>query len=82
MQAASKLVKTGGILVYATCSILYDENQTIVKQFLEKNLNFKLMPAQSVFGETAFITSDGYLELLPHITNTDGFFAAKLTRIS
>ena len=82
LTAASKLVKAGGQIVYATCSILYEENQAIVAAFLEAHPNFKLIPAKTALAKIptlADITSD-YLILLPHIHNTDGFFAALLQR--
>jgi len=81
LTAASKLVKSGGHLVYATCSILQCENQDIVNKFLQDNLNFKLTPANLELNQPKLIDSDGYLVLLPHIHHTDGFFAALLQRI-
>ena len=80
LNAASKLVKTGGFLTYATCSILKEENQDIVNQFLESNPNFKLIPANTILNNPELNRDDGYLVLLPHIHHTDGFFAALLQR--
>ena len=82
LKEASKLVKIGGHMVYATCSILPQENQNIVQQFLKEHSYFELVPASSVFYNQRLLGENGYLELLPHIHGTDGFFAALLKRIS
>jgi 16S rRNA (cytosine967-C5)-methyltransferase len=82
LEQASKLLKVGGHLVYATCSILYQENQNIVKQFLHNHPEFELIPASSVLTSPHLARDNIYLELLPHIHNTDGFFAALLRRVS
>ena len=82
LNAASKLVKINGHLVYATCSILRQENQDIVNTFLAKNSGFRLVPANTRFDDPKLINKDGFLKLLPHIHNTDGFFAALIQRIS
>ena len=81
LNEASKLVKIGGHLVYATCSILPDENQNIVKQFLGAHPDFELVPAYTILTNPKLHRDDGYLELLPHTHGTDGFFAALLKRI-
>ncbi|MBP9742399.1 MAG: RsmB/NOP family class I SAM-dependent RNA methyltransferase [Burkholderiales bacterium] len=80
LSAASKLVKPSGYLVYATCSILPQENQQIVQQFLLKHAEFKLVPAATVIKNPAFARSDGFLVLLPHIHQCDGFFAALMQK--
>jgi 16S rRNA (cytosine967-C5)-methyltransferase len=82
LEQASKLLKVGGHLVYATCSILYQENQNIVKQFLHNHPEFELIPASTVLTSPHLVRDNIYLELLPHIHNTDGFFAALLRRVS
>lgn len=67
LQNNSKLVKNGGIMVYATCSIIPSENTKQVLNFLENNKNFKLEEEVSI---------------LPSNSNFDGFYMAKLARIS
>ena len=73
-------LKFRGHMVYATCSILPQENQNIVQQFLKEHSDFELVPVSSVFSNPRLLRDDGYLELLPHIHGTDGFFAALLKR--
>ncbi len=77
LAAASKLVKKGGRLVYATCSLLHEENQGIVEAFLSAHPTFKLLPAGEVLAQQKIPLEMGdYLQLLPHKHGTDGFFAA------
>lgn len=89
LAAASKLVKPGGRLVYATCSILPRENEHIVENFLRAHSHFHLTPAATVLaeqkislppGDPASGHPDDYLHLSPHLHGCDGFFAAVLTR--
>jgi 16S rRNA (cytosine967-C5)-methyltransferase len=82
LKAASALVKTGGRVVYATCSVLNDENEAIVEAFLAEHPEFELKPVAPILAEKG-IKLDGveqYLRLWPHTHNTDGFFAAVLER--
>nr|WP_217345380.1 RsmB/NOP family class I SAM-dependent RNA methyltransferase [Noviherbaspirillum sp. L7-7A]MBV0879649.1 RsmB/NOP family class I SAM-dependent RNA methyltransferase [Noviherbaspirillum sp. L7-7A] len=81
LEGAARLVKAGGRLVYATCSIMEEENESIVRQFLEKNTSFQLVPMQQVLDEQKIPLEMGdFLKLLPHLHQTDGFFAAVLER--
>jgi 16S rRNA (cytosine967-C5)-methyltransferase len=81
LEGAARLVKAGGRLVYATCSIMEEENESIVRQFLEKNASFHLVPMQQVLDEQKIPLEMGdFLKLLPHLHQTDGFFAAVLER--
>lgn len=78
----SRLVKPGGRLVYATCTISRDENEEIVNGFLKENHDFKKIPAVSmnpdIFGK--FMDEDGFFKSMPHIHNTDGFFGAVMEK--
>jgi len=80
---ASRLVKNGGKLVYATCSLLKEENEQIVEAFLSGHPEFKLLNASEILAQQQIPLDTGhYLKLLPHIHHTDGFFAAVLERTS
>ncbi len=82
LASSSRLVKKGGRLVYATCSILPEENQDIVQAFLRAHPGFVLCPAGVVLQQQKVALEMGdYLELRPHLHNTDGFFAAVLERV-
>lgn len=81
LDGAARLVKGGGRLVYATCSLLNEENDVIVERFLENHPDFELVPMSKVLEEARIeLAMDKYLKLLPHKHNTDGFFAAVLER--
>jgi 16S rRNA (cytosine967-C5)-methyltransferase len=81
LDSAARLVKAGGRLVYATCSILDEENEGIVAQFLSSHLDFSLVPASQVMEEQKIALEMGdYFKLYPHIHHTDGFFAAVMQR--
>ena len=82
LAAAAALVKPGGRLVYGTCSLLTEENEDIVDEFLARHADFHLVPAGDVLKRQG-ITIPGtgeYLRLYPHVHDTDGFFAAVMER--
>lgn len=81
LEAASRLVKSGGSLVYATCSVLQEENQDIIRQFLNNNPDFSVINANTILKNCGnLISQEGFLEILPQISGGDGFFAAKLQK--
>lgn len=83
LASAARLVKSGGRLVYATCSVLPEENEAIAQAFSAAHPNFVPLSAADTLTElkvanaASLCTTDGlYLRLWPHIHATDGFFAA------
>lgn len=77
LKRAASLVKAGGRVVYATCSLLQDENEAIAEAFLAAYADFELVPANAVLAKQQIALDTGdYLRLLPHQHGTDGFFAA------
>ena len=81
LDGAARLLKGGGRLVYATCSLLNEENDFIVEQFLAAHPEFDLVPMSQVLAEQKIDLEMGdYLKLLPHKHQTDGFFAAVMQR--
>lgn len=77
LARAAKLVKAGGRVVYATCSLLKEENEAIAEAFLNAHPDFVLIPANEVLAQQQINLDTGkYLNLLPHLHGTDGFFAA------
>jgi len=82
LAAASKLVKPGGRLVYATCSLLREENRGIVEAFLAAHADFKLLNAAELLAQQHVALDTGeFLELMPQQHGTDGFFAAAMERV-
>ena len=77
LDSASRLVKPGGRLVYATCSFLDSENGDQIRKFMETHPDFTWgeMPE-----EVKDLTDDSELKMTPYQHDTDGFYAAVLTR--
>ncbi len=81
LEAAAPMVKPGGRLVYATCSLLPLENEGIVLDFLGRHPEFVLQPAGEILRRQKIAVECGdYLELSPAQHGTDAFFAAALER--
>ncbi|WP_018411727.1 RsmB/NOP family class I SAM-dependent RNA methyltransferase [Methyloversatilis thermotolerans] len=82
LAAAARLVKPGGRLVYATCSLLDEENRAIVDDFLERHTDFVRQPANALLAAARVELDTGVdLELRPDQHGTDGFYAAVLERV-
>jgi 16S rRNA (cytosine967-C5)-methyltransferase len=77
------LCAVGGRLIYATCTILEDENEKVVQRFLSERDDFVRVPVKEIWGRAqAERAGDGLsLRLFPHRHDTDGFYAAVLRRI-
>ena len=81
LNAAARLVKPGGRLVYATCSLLAAENQDIIRAFLDAHPDFKPLNCGELLRRQDIKLDVGeQLHLWTHIHNTDGFFAAAMER--
>lgn len=82
LASASRLVKRGGRLVYATCSLLREENEMIVEGFLAEHPDFQVVIVDDIFArqKIALMGMQPYLRLTPKQHHTDGFFAAVLAR--
>jgi 16S rRNA (cytosine967-C5)-methyltransferase len=82
LAAAATLVKPDGRLVYATCSLLREENDEVVSAFLAAHASFTIMPAVEILARrhVTLDMPDAALRLLPHRHGTDGFFAMALQR--
>lgn len=81
LSGAATLLKPGGRLVFATCSILPDENEAVVETFLAAHPDYEALHCQQVLDESRIALQSGrFFRLQPHDHGTDGFFAAVLKR--
>lgn len=78
LDNCSKHLKENGMLVYSTCSILKEENEDIIKEFTEKNANFKIEKISKIEGVSQKENED-YLRIIPN-EEQDGFFICKLRK--
>lgn len=82
LEAAASLVRPGGRLVYATCSLLQDENDAVVDAFAAAHPHFRQIDAGELLRRQGVELDMGErLRLLPHVHDTDGFFAAVFERV-
>jgi 16S rRNA (cytosine967-C5)-methyltransferase len=85
LASAAQLVKPGGRLIYATCSLLPEENERQIEDFIAANGDFTLVPLaqawqEAIGGDPPSAIAGETLHLTPAQHNTDGFFAAVLER--
>jgi 16S rRNA (cytosine967-C5)-methyltransferase len=83
LDAAARLLKPGGRLVYATCSILREENDAVADDFQRENPEFHALScAELLAAQRISLDTGERLRLLPHLHGTDGFFAAAFVKKS
>jgi len=92
LSKAWRFVKPGGRLVYVTCSVLPEENEDRVAQFLDQHDAFMPVPASQAMAQSGRLTEPaqaqlqalegrfGAIQLTPHRTDTDGFYVCVLER--
>ncbi len=78
LNRAANLVKPGGTLVYAVCSCEKEENEAVVAAFLKARKDYALNPMGDFYGYAC----DRFFTTFPDTMGMDGFFAARLTRVS
>jgi 16S rRNA (cytosine967-C5)-methyltransferase len=86
LQYYSQFVEDDGILLYSTCSIMYEENEDIVIEFLKNNPDFEpsqIMPGLSNYGISIpdLTDTDFYLRVEPSNLESDGFFMARIKKL-
>ncbi|MEY4653677.1 MAG: hypothetical protein RI884_2258 [Pseudomonadota bacterium] len=86
LRSAARLLKPGGRLVYATCSLLREENEAVAQAFGDQESGWRILPAAEALAplklaDAQALCSGDYLRLWPHRHQTDGFFAAVWVRV-
>ena len=75
MDNISVLLRTSGELVYSTCTISYEEDEGVIKQFLKLHPEFELVPVQ-----VGKLPKQQMVRIFPSEDGSDGFFIAKLKK--
>lgn len=80
LDSIHNLLKPGGMLIYSTCTLEYDENQAVISQFLVKYPDYELDTTMNDEFSTlnSSFVGDGMLQIMPHQYQSDGFFIARL----
>jgi len=87
LEGVSPFLKKGGIMVYATCSLEPEENEEVVKKFLDNHPEFIIENPETILRKTCgenvlkLIENQKYLKTYPHKHNLDGFFAVRLKKL-
>jgi 16S rRNA (cytosine967-C5)-methyltransferase len=79
LEASARYLKPGGVLVYAACTLEEQENEDVVRRFLDDNPAFVFDRAGNYL-ERELVTTDGYFRAWPGFERMDGFFAARMRR--
>ena len=79
LENSYKYVKKGGVLLYSTCTILPQENEEVVKKFLSKHKDMKLVPIK--IDGLNLVEKDNTYTFYPHVSGTEGFFIGKMVKL-
>lgn len=88
LHSVSRCVKVGGALVYSTCTITHEENDGVIERFLAEHSDFSTLPIAPYLPSSLVALGglrrddDHSIRILPFAHGIDGFFIARLTRIS
>lgn len=81
MNNAALSLKKGGSLIYSTCTIMPEENEEVIDEFIAHHRNFIcIRPPDTI--DSRFVSDRGYFQSYPHRHGTDGFFGAVLRKKS
>lgn len=80
LEQTATWVKPKGILVYATCTLNPLENERVIETFLARHPSWQIQSPPSFYGVAALATTLGWIKVLPHQHQMDGFFMVKLVK--
>lgn len=82
LESAARALKPGGVLVYSTCTIQPAENEELVEAFVADHPEFRFDNIWDYLPQTISREgqAEGYVQLLPHVHGTDGFFIARMVK--
>lgn len=80
LSNAAELVKKGGVLVYSTCTIMPEENDSVIYDFLRQRQDFRLSDG-ALFVDSGVVDVEGFVRTYPHRHKMDGSFACRLEKI-
>ncbi len=75
LESAYRYLKQGGVMVYSTCTVNHGENIELINKFLQIHPDMALDKIKN-----AHFANEGYLEIYPHIHNSDGFFVCRMKK--
>jgi len=81
LDRATTWVKPEGVIVYSTCTLHPAENEEVINQFLENHPDWQIVPPSVDNPAAHFVSDRGWVKVLPHEHDMDGFFMVKLQRI-
>ena len=81
LDRATNWVKPEGVIVYSTCTLHPAENEEVITQFLENHPDWQIVAPDANNPAAHFVSDRGWVKVLPHEHDMDGFFMAKLQRI-
>jgi 16S rRNA (cytosine967-C5)-methyltransferase len=80
LQNAARLVKKNGVIVYCTCTLTEEENEGVIRQFLEQEKEFR-KESISDYVDRKVVNENGFVRTYPHIHGLDGTFSARLKKV-
>jgi 16S rRNA (cytosine967-C5)-methyltransferase len=83
LESLASLLKVTGVLVYAVCSVEPEENEAVIKKFMNQNPAFELDQDPGILPQSfcSRIENKPFIRTYPYYKNMDGFFMARLKRI-
>jgi 16S rRNA (cytosine967-C5)-methyltransferase len=84
LSDVARVLRPGGVLVYSTCTTEPEENEQVIEKFLSLDRAYRIETVSPYLPEDfqSFVTHEGFLHIDPPQQNVDGFFGARLVKVS